>query len=246
MTKHQIDRIRYETRRRNLTISAIEQLTPGMRRIRLVSPELHDFVSGAADDHIKIILPSDGDKPLMRDFTPRRFDVEAGWIDIDFALHEAGPATDWASSAQVGDVLEIGGPRGSAVIPDDFDWYLLIGDESALPAIGRRLEELRAGVPVTTVVLLADRADAQEIETAADWTPVWVEGDAGSGVGRLVSILAEIRLPEGEGFVWIAGETQLARAARAQVVGRGHPKEWLKAAGYWARGVADSHGLIDD
>lgn len=237
-TRHQIARLRHETRRRQLTVSALTRLTPHMLRIRLTSPDLHDFVSASADDHIKLFFGPD----VMRDFTPRAFDTQANWLDIDFALHEAGPATQWAASAQVGDTLEIGGPRGSAVIPDDFDWYLLVGDESALPAIGRRLEELRPGVPVTTVVLLSDAADAQAIETRADWTPVWVEG----GADQLIAALEGTAFGQGDGFVWIAGETQLARSARETVLRRGHPKEWLKAAGYWTRGLADSHGKIED
>jgi NADPH-dependent ferric siderophore reductase len=53
-------------------------------------------------------------------------------LTIDFAIHLAGPH-QWAAAAKVGDRLDIGGPRGSAVVPDDFDWYLLIGDEARCP-----------------------------------------------------------------------------------------------------------------
>jgi NADPH-dependent ferric siderophore reductase len=28
--------------------------------------------------------------------------------------------------------------RGSFILPTDFDWHLLIGDETALPALARR------------------------------------------------------------------------------------------------------------
>jgi hypothetical protein len=36
-------------------------------------------------------------------------------------------------------------------VPLNFDWHLLIGDESALPAIARRLEELQSGVPAVVL-----------------------------------------------------------------------------------------------
>ena len=75
--------------------------------------------------------PGDGEKPIMRDFTPRRFDVVGGTMVIDYAMHHAGPAVDWARDANIGDILQIGGLRGSAVITDDFDWCWLIGNESA-------------------------------------------------------------------------------------------------------------------
>ena len=64
---------------------------------------------------------------------------------IDFVLHGDGPAASWAANAVAGSLVGQGGPRGSLVVSDDFDWYLLAGDETALPSIARRLEELPPG-----------------------------------------------------------------------------------------------------
>jgi NADPH-dependent ferric siderophore reductase len=139
----------------------------------------------------------------------------------------------------VGQTLEIGGPRGSTVVPDDFDWYLLIGDESALPAMGRRVEALRPGVPVTTVVAVADEREAQRFETQATWRPEWVvRGEPGTNDGALLlRALANFTPPPGDGFVWIAGEAALVHEVRAHFVEkRQHPAEWIKAASYWHRG----------
>lgn len=110
-------RVRHETRRRTLTVSAVNQLTLGVRRIVLRSPELHDFVSAAPDGHIKLFITEDE----KRDYTPRAFHRAAGELTIDFALHDAGPATDWAVRASVGDILEIGGPRGSMIVIRPYD-----------------------------------------------------------------------------------------------------------------------------
>ncbi len=253
MERHQITRSRHELRRRTLTVATIESLSPRMLRLHFTCPDLSDFVSLGFDDHVKLFFPTgealtEGQRPPMRDFTPRRFDPAAGTMVIDFALHEAGPATQWASSAKVGDTLAIGGPRGSMTIADDFDWYLLVGDESALPAIGRRLEELRPGVPVTSFVLVDDEADAQQVDTRTDWTPHWVRRvDGQANAQTIVAALRNHQLPTGDGFVWIAGESTIARAARALVTGeRGHPKNWCKAAGYWVSGEVGAHERIDD
>jgi NADPH-dependent ferric siderophore reductase len=245
--RHQIVRVRHETRRRSLTVTSREKVGPQMLRLGFCSPELHDFVSAAHDDHIKLFFPAvDGSEPAKRDFTPRRFDTRSNTLLIDFALHEGGPATSWASSAKVGDTLQIGGPRGSAVVPDDFDWYLLIGDDTALPAIGRRIEELRAGVPVASFVV-TEPGSAQTLQTSADWTPHWIARQSGFGDAELLhAALAQFKFPAGEGFVWIAAEASVARHLRGYVSERGHPKEWTKAAGYWKRGVADAHEKIED
>lgn len=247
--RHAIARFRHETRRRQLIVRRVERLTPNMMRIDFASDELAGFVSAAHDDHIKLFVPdaSAPDGKAMRDYTPRAFDAAKGLFTIDFALHEAGPATAWALAAKEGDALEIGGPRGSSVVPDDFDWYLMIGDETALPAIGRRVEQLRVGVPVTTLVIVDSPADIQSFATAADWRPFWVTRDgARDDAALLREALAPWSAPEGDGFVWIGAEAMVARALRDVLLNeRGHPKAWLKAAGYWVRGEAGASSKMD-
>ena len=252
LQRHITTRVRHELRRRVLTVSSTELLTPRMRRFGFTSPDLRDFASAAHDDHVKLFFPAvggdaDGRETCMRDFTPRRFDRSQGTLIIDFALHESGPATRWATSAQIGDTLEIGGPRGSTVVPDDFDWYLLIGDETALPAIGRRVEELRADVPVTTFVLM-EADEIQDFQTKATWTPRWIARNGSPDDASLLrAALADYALPNGEGFVWIAAEASVARSVRSYIIeDLGHPRQWTKAAGYWKRGHADAHEKIED
>jgi NADPH-dependent ferric siderophore reductase len=248
--RHETVRMRHETKHRNLTVARLEHLTPRMLRIHFAGTDLADFVSAAPDDHVKLFFPSPtGDKPLMRDFTPRAFDRAAGILTIDFALHDAGPATEWAANAKIGDRLEIGGPRGSRVTPDDFDWYLLIGDESALPAIGRYVEELRPGVPVTTLVAVVHPYEEQRFKTQAALTPIWLaRGEPSEDDADLLrQRLAGFTLPPGDGYVWIAGEAAIVRTLRDHMIeDRGHPKAWLKAAGYWQRGQSDAHVEIGD
>jgi NADPH-dependent ferric siderophore reductase len=243
--RHHIIRMRRDVRRRSVRVASIEQITPNMRRIQFSSPDLHDFESLAPDDHVKLFVP--GTERCMRDYTPRAFDAAEGTLTIDFALHEAGPATAWALAAAPGDEIEIGGPRGSVVVPDDFDWYLLIGDETALPAIGRRVESLRPGVPVRTVAVVADDAERQVFATAADWEPVWVTRDGRPGDDAALLQAALGPLPPGDGYVWIAAEARVARALRSYVLEvLGHPKAWVKASGYWVAGQADAHVSIED
>jgi hypothetical protein len=112
----EVRRVRHETKRRSLTVREVQHLTPKMIRVSLEGAELAGFVSMGFDDHVKVILPPPGSdelvlptmgpdgpifpegapKPEMRDYTPRRYDAAAGVLDIDFAIHDAGPATTWA------------------------------------------------------------------------------------------------------------------------------------------------------
>src|SRR5260221_529261 len=245
---HLARRVRHDTRRRTLTVTDIVQLTPKMLRIIFHSPELADFVTLGADDHIKLFFPDGADGILMRDYTPRAFDRSKAVLTIDFALHEAGPATAWAVQARIGDTLEIGGPRGSQVVPDDFDWYLLIADETGLPAIGRRLEELRPGVSVTTIVVVDNMTEAQQITTSVAWTPLWVcrEDDPRGDAERLHGALEGVTLPPGEGYVWIAAEASVAKALRSYLLEmRKQNARWMRASGYWLRGEVATHVNFD-
>ena len=244
--KHRILRTRQETRRRTLVVLQVERVTPAMARITFTAPDLADFDSPGHDDHVKLFFPgaTDASEPLKRDYTPRMFDAARRHLVIDFALHESGPATNWARTAIVGAVLEIGGPRGSTLVTDDFDWYLLIGDETALPAIGRRIEELRPGVPVTTIIAINDQADVQNFATKADWRALWVERhiEGENDAGSLIRSLENLEFPEGDGFVWIAAEAEVARSLRTHMLeARRHTPAWIKAAGYWVRGRDGAH-----
>lgn len=237
-----IERVRHALKRRSLVVRASERLTPGMLRITLTGEDLVDFTSLAPDDHIKIIVPTEAGEQ-MRDYTPRRFDAGRRELIVDFAVHEAGPATAWALAAAPGDRLDIAGPRGSAVIaPEGLRW-LLIGDETALPAIGRRIEEAAPSSEVIGLVAVTGPEEHQVFETAATLSSLWVHRPlaAAADASPLLAALEGVTITP-DTFIWIAAEASVTRALRAYLTGtRGVPLAWTKAAGYWVMGQADAH-----
>lgn len=247
--EHQITRHRLELKRRHLTVRETTRITPNMIRILFEGGDLEDFVSLAPDDHVKLFIPTETDAVERRDYTPRHFDQTARTLAIDFAVHDAGPATRWALDARPGDTLEVGGPRGSVVVSPTFSWWLLIGDETALPAIGRRIEELPGGTRVISIVTITDERERQPFATSANHEAIWIHRplDRADDPAPLLSTLQTMTLPEGDGFVWIAAEGRVARALRDYIVkSRGHPLGWTKAAGYWLKGIADAHNKLAD
>ena len=242
-----IERVRHELKRRTLTVSNVEKITPGMLRIELAGEDLADFVSLAPDDHIKVLVPGPGEEMARRDYTPRRYDTDARTLVIDFAIHEAGPATQWALGARPGDSLEIGGPRGSAVISDDVKNWLLVGDETALPAIGRRIEEAGSDVRITAIMAVADAAEHQIFQTDAQLETHWAHRplSEATDASALMAVLQSVELAAGT-FVWIAAEASVTRALRTYFVEeRGYPLSWIKASGYWVKGKADATEKFD-
>lgn len=259
--RHRIERVRHELKRRLLTVKRVARVTPRMVRVTLTGDDLPGFVSAGFDDHVKLFVPSadgtlsmavppgEAGGPPMRDFTPRRYDAAANELDIDFAIHDAGPATDWAAKAEVGHQIGVGGPRGSFVIADDFDWYLFVGDETALPAIGRRLDELRPGVTAIVVAEVTDAAEEQQLTSRANVRVTWVHrGAREPGTTTLLDdALRAVALPGGEGYAWVACESLTAKRLRQILVDeRGHPRGWIRASGYWRRGAVAVHDNFND
>lgn len=242
-TAGNITRHRHEIRRRNLRVDSVEHLTPHMIRIVLTGKELDGFVSLSPDDHVKLVLESSGLDPAMREYTPRFYDAAARRLAIDFAIHDAGPATAWAEQAKPGDRMIIAGPRGSAVIAPVFDWWLLIGDETALPAMGRFAEEMAEGTQLVTLGAVPSDADRQEFATRARIAQHWVTRPVAQAaeIAPLLDAARGLVLPEGRGFIWIAAEAMVARALRDHFRDdRGHDPQAIKAAGYWVKGKADA------
>jgi len=237
-----IRRVRHELKRRELTVRAVEYTTPQMLRLTLTGDDLADFPSAAPDDHIKVFLNTDSDQREMRDYTPRKFYPDTNSLDIEFAVHDAGPATKWAINAQVGDTLLIGGPRGSVVISGVGRW-VLVGDETALPAIARRIEEAREDTSIISVVAVTGTEAEQDFDTAAKLESHWVHRALSQATDASGIIFALDAIPlEPDTFVWVAAEASVARAVRTYLTEiRGHPLNWLKASGYWAHGKADTH-----
>lgn len=265
--RHAGTRVRYHLKTRMLTVVRAEHLTPSMIRVVFAGQDLEGFESCGADDHVKLFFPVAGQdlpvlptltpngpvfaegaqRPAVRDYTPRAYDPLSGELTIDFALHDAGPATQWAMTAAPGQRIGMAGPKGSMLPADDFDWYLLVGDETALPAIARRLEELPSRTRALAFVEVAGTADEMALSTCADLELHWIHrgtGEAGAGHG-LEAALAACTLPAGEGYAWVACEGATAKRLRRILVEQhGHPSEWLKASGYWQRGAPGTHESI--
>ncbi|BCZ81646.1 siderophore-interacting protein [Paraburkholderia terrae] len=263
-----VTRVRHPLKFRLLQVKTVEAVTPHLIRVTLTGDDLHDFVSASFDDHLKVFFPAPGEdkptlptagpdgpvfpadrpRPVARDFTPKRFDRDARELELEFAMHEAGPAAEWAAQAKAGQYLGIGGPRGSFVVPMGFDWHLLIGDDTALPAIGRRLAELPQGARVAAVIEVADPSARIEFDTQTDLYIEWRYRSEGAYRGaELLKAVRETFLPDGDGYVWAAGEAATMRAVRSLLVNeRGIDKSRIRASAYWKQGEQAVHENLDD
>jgi NADPH-dependent ferric siderophore reductase len=234
-----IERVRHDLKLREVTVARINRVSPGFASITFQGEALADFTSLSFDDHVKFMFNDASGEQVRRDYTPRRVDTDAREVDIEFALHGHGGAAEWARNATIGQRAIIGGPRGSMILPLAMDWHLLIGDDSALPAVTRRLEELPADARVVAV-LLVDAADRRTFATRADARIHWVDSD-----DALLQVLKDLPLQPGAGLAWGGGEAALMARVRQVLVETGMPRQAAKVSAYWKRGVADHHERLD-
>ncbi len=240
-----------------VSVEAIEELTPRMRRITFTGPDLATYPNDGPATHFKILLAPPGvdrvevpqlgpdgagwpatgpDAPLRRTFTPRFVDTEACRLVIDFALHgeHGGPASQWAAAAQVGDEVVVTGGRGSYRIDPAAPWTLIVGDETALPAIATILEDAPADASIILLVEVQDADDEMALPLTSNSTLTWVHrGDRTAGEAVAEAAAAAV-LPEGAGNAWVGIEAASMRAVRRQLIAdRGFTRDRLATRAYW-------------
>ncbi|MCD9904154.1 siderophore-interacting protein [Streptomyces sp. MT29] len=249
---------------RRVTVRSVHQVTPRMRRVVLGGEELAAFTRDGTghpafaapgfDDHIKLILAADGDvhaalpaqlphgiewtpaeHRLTRDYTPRRVDPEAGELHLDFVVHGDGPAEAWSAAAREGDELWFVGPKSSLRLPERLDWIQLVGDETALPAIGRFLDERPLDAPALVLVTVSDESARQELALREGDTVTWVVAEPGDAEALEAAVRA-LPVEAGEGYVWAAAESRALLPVRRYLQReRKLPKDRLNVTGYWHR-----------
>jgi NADPH-dependent ferric siderophore reductase len=237
-------------------------VTPHMQRLTLTGTNLARFATNGL--HVRLHIPRRGSlpapwpvmgedgrpdwpdgmpKPFSRAYTIRRIDVEAGEVDIDFVLHDGDnmPGADFARSAVTGDVVGMTGPGGGNV--GKVGWYLLAGDETALPAIARILESLPASARAVVRIEVGGEEERQNLVSPAQTDIAWLlRGDRAAGTTSLLpDAVHDVIWPDDpvSVFAWAGCEHAAARRLRAFFrENRGLTREQHLCAAYWRRGVS--------
>lgn len=240
---------------RRVEVREIIDRSPRLRRVILSGPELAGFELDLPAASVRLLLPPSGsssivmptwtgnqfelptgDRAPIRTFTPRHHDAKRDELTLDFVLHESGAASDWARHADAGDVVAISGPGRGYEIDIHASTYLLVGDETAIPAIDQLLEAIPTTTAVDVHIEVADPAARLELHDHPSATVQWHELPDGSEPGAAMFSAVESieRLPEA---IWIAGEAAAVQRLRKHLFdGRGVPRPAATIRGYWKLG----------
>ncbi|MFG2001888.1 siderophore-interacting protein [Spirillospora sp. NPDC048911] len=238
-----------------------EQLTPHMIRVVIGGDALAGFAAGEFTDHyVKLLFAPPGADypepfdiqairaelpreqwPVTRTYTVRAWDPEAVELTLDFVYHgDEGLAGPWAANAEPGDEIRFLGPGGGYAPSRDAGWHLLVGDESALPAIGASLESLPEGAVARVFIEVEGPEEEQKLDAPASAEIVWLHRDGGRVGDALVRAVRELGFPEGGVHAFVHGEAGFVKELRRYLrVDRRIPLDQLSISGYWRLGRDD-------
>lgn len=248
-------------------VARSERVTPNMVRVTLTGDDLRRFEYRGFDQWFRLALPvHDGDRfdnlpskfgiggylkyltlpkgtrPVIRNYTVRAYRESPVELDVDFVVHEgatAGVASEWALGVQPGDPIAFI-DQGCGFTVKESDWVLLIGDESALPAIAGVLRDLPRDTVGHAFIELFDDRDRQDVGAPSGVEVHWVIRGAKDAPGtRALPALRELKFPDGRVNAFAVGESAIATGARRHLVNeRGIPKTDVTFSGYWKVGRA--------
>jgi NADPH-dependent ferric siderophore reductase len=245
---------------RSTRVRAVERLSASLVRVVVGGTDLADFAPEHADSYVKVLFlhpdvdyarPLDLDQikesqppeywPRQRSYTVRRWDPANLELTLDFVVHgDSGIAGPWAASAQVGDEVLLQGPGGAYSPDPSVDWHLLVGDESALPAIAVALERLPADARALVFVEVHGADDELSLTAPSGAHVVWLHrGDTAVG-SRVVDAVRDAEFLPGRVHAFVHGEAGFVKDLRRFLrIERQLPLEQLSISGYWRYGVDD-------
>ena len=240
-------------------VISVEWPTPQLARVLLDGDGLEGFEPGEyTDSYVNVAIPPSAaeyaapfdlgelrelpaeERPYRRRYTVRRW--EPGRLTLDIVVHGvAGPGGAWAAAARPGDALVFTGPAGAYRPDPGADWHLLVGDESALPAIAASLEAIPTGVPAVARLVCDGPEGEVELTSPGDLDLVWLHRSGGSGDADLLAgAVRDLEFPPGRPHAFVHGEAGETREVRRHLLAdRRLDPEQLSCSPYWRRGKTD-------
>lgn len=225
------------------------------------------FIPGPGQD--EIVLPSSerwklqyalqasAKRPRVRTYSIRRFRPEISGFDMEIAVHEdptkakkpsgspgspGAPGATWALTAEPGDKIAFLDEGHSYAPTPDAAWQLLVGDESALPAILAILERSTDALPAEVFLEVPADDDIRREITAPAATEIhWLPRNEPTMRPGTLALRAvkDARLRPGPFYTWTAGESSLPTGVRRHLTGeRDVPASDIAFRGYWKQGRA--------
>ncbi|MDF1489373.1 siderophore-interacting protein [Tessaracoccus caeni] len=242
---------------RQATVVEVERIGPQMARLTFECPDLVGAALPHTDHYVKILFPPAGadyswpfdpdqiratnpeQAPVTRTYSIRSYDPTTGRAKIDFVVHgDTGLAGPWAAKAQPGDQVGFFGPGGAWHPTEDYEHFVLAGDEAAAPAIAAAIDRLPAGTTATAYVEIADADSTFEIPQPNGVELVWVTRDGASYGSELARTVRTAGVPAKRTGWFVHGVAEMVKDLRRFLfVEQGVSRGDVSISGYWRTGM---------
>jgi NADPH-dependent ferric siderophore reductase len=244
-----------------VTVLRTSRISATMVRVWFGGPDLHRFrPSQYTDSYVKLTFPSPGVSypepfdlgqiqsgypqaqwPVVRTYTVRAFDPDLIEVAVDFVVHgDHGVAGPWAAAAQPGEKIYLSGPGGAYTPDTGTGWHLLIGDESALPAIAAAVESLAADAEGHVLIEVPGPGSQIELPVPVGVRLDWLHTGSAAPGRTAVEAVAALSIPPMEVQAFVHGEAgMVADLRRLLRVTVGVPRDRLSISGYWRIGATE-------
>jgi len=242
-------------------VTSVSTIAPRLVSVLVTGDELDGFTDAAPTSHLKLFLPPAGAdrlllpeqgpdgaqvwnhdealRPVIRTYTPRRYDPATKTLEIQVVLHGVGPASEWAERVKPGDEVAVGGPGGRFTLDGSVGRWWLAADESAIPAVGTLLDALPETASAEVHVEVAGAEDEIDLPSAAKTSVVWHHRRDGSFGVELDQAARDAEIAE-DTRIWVACEAAAMRGIRRYFTGeRGLPVSQMVTRGYWRIGESN-------
>lgn len=200
------------------------------------------------DDLGEWVAPDESVKPSVRTYTHRAIDVERNEITIDFVDHgDVGPASSWARKAVQGDQLGVAMKLGASELCPAVDWYLLVGDATAIPVLVSILESLPKTAKGHCIIEVATLEDIHPEVKHEGFKIQWLFNAEPEKGSELADVVHQVLLPEEQTtFAYVACEYRAVREIRTYFrTELGWNKDDFYAYSYWKSGTAEDKSVGD-
>lgn len=252
-----------------VSVTKKEIITPHLIRVYLHGEGVEQFERTTLGDNNKILIPPEGVKqvhfptfdaekrewnhppkvvaPAVRTYTHRGIDVAKQELVVDFVNHgETGPASKWALHAQVGDQLGVMMRTEPRELYPPADWYLLVGDATAIPVLSAILETLPADKKGVCIIEVHGKDDEQLLPTNADIEFIWLHNASPQNGSELADFVRSIAIPETTKFGYVAAEFSSVKQIRSYLrVEKKWQQKELYAYSYWKFGMSEDKSQSD-
>lgn len=240
-----------------LSVKQTECLSPHYIRVTLTGDDVRLYKDATIGANNKIFLPDsegiihfDGKQSIRRTYTHRGIDLQRREMIVDFVAHgESGPASAWGIRAKPGDQLGLAMKNVIAPLYPEADWYLLVGDATAIPVLSVILESLPAHAKGIAFIEVNGKEDEMPLTTDAGVQINWIHNPTPGEKHPLIPVVRATQLPDGKDttfFAYVAAEFTTVKEIRHYLrKERSWEKEALYAYSYWKYGKSED-GSVEE